>query len=291
MLRPALPSTIAIKEHFDQCPLFILADPIKVHQVIMNLCTNAFQAMEQTGGVLDIGLHECTLTRQDLLQDQGVQPGAFVVVSVRDTGQGIPKSILTKIFDPYFTTKEVGKGTGMGLAIVHGIVSSCGGFVTCTSDPGNGATFKVHFPMYAQPIVHRDNHLEPVPTGNEHILFIDDEKLLADMNKVMLNRLGYTVTACTNSLEALHLFQANPDRFDAIITDQTMPGLTGIELAGRILNLRPNIPIILCTGYSSLVDETLAKSCGIKGFAMKPVVKKDIALLLREILDNTERPL
>jgi len=286
LLRPALPSTIVIKEYLDTPTQSIFADPIQIHQIVMNLCTNAFHAMEQTGGILAIALKDCELSEDDLHQHQGGRPGKFVVLSISDTGPGIPASILGKIFDPYFTTKEVGKGTGMGLAIVHGIVTGAGGFVACTSELGKGTDFEVFFPTHAQEVVSVQTPVERVPTGKERILFIDDEDILVEMGKAMLERLGYEVVVCTNSIEALNMFQNEPDRFDAIITDQTMPGMTGLDLARRMLLMRPGLPIILCTGYSNLVDETTARGCGIQGYVMKPIAKKDIASLLRKVLDE-----
>jgi len=286
LIRPILPSTITIKQQIDADTKPILADPTQIHQIVMNLCTNAFHAMEQTGGVLNINLKDCELSKQDLQQQPEVQPGSFVVLSVGDSGPGIAPEIWGKIFDPFFTTKEVGKGTGMGLAIAHGIITSYGGFITCKSQPGKGTLFQVFFPSLEQDVTPINKPVEIVPLGKECILFIDDEEMLADLGKGILERLGYEVTIRTNSLEALTTFQNQPDRFDVVITDQTMPGMTGLDLAKRMLQIRPNLPIILCTGYSTLITEEQAKHCGIKGFIMKPMTKKDIATLLRKVLDD-----
>lgn len=283
-LRPTLPSTITIKQHLDTTKP-ISGDPTQIYQIVMNLCTNAFHAMEQTGGVLEIFLKDCKLSQQDLPVNSDVHSGEFVELSISDTGPGIAPEICGKIFDPYFTTKEVGKGTGMGLSIVHGIVTSMGGFVTCDSELGKGSTFNVFFPAIDLEVSSAIQPVETVVYGKEHILFIDDEEILAETGKLMLERLGYQVTVLTNSIEALATFKNQPDQFDAVITDQTMPGMTGFDLAEMMLNINPNIPIILCTGYSNLVDEEQAKLIGIKGFIMKPVSKKDIAQLLRTILD------
>ena len=286
LLRPTLPSTIAIKQKFNPALQPIIADPTQIHQIVMNLCTNAFHAMEQTGGTLEITLEGCELSPLDLQQFPGVQPGKFVVLSVSDTGPGIAPEIRGKIFDPYFTTKEVGKGTGMGLAIVHGIVTNSGGFVKCLSEPGKGSIFQVFFPAIDDQVVRDPKSVETAPEGKEHILLIDDEHILAEMGQIMLERLGYEVTVRTSSLEALEAFQNQPDRFDAVVTDQTMPGMTGLDLARRLLQIRPGLPIILCTGYSNLVNEEQAKMYGIKGFVMKPMTKKEIASLLRTVLDE-----
>ena len=286
LLRPSLPSTITIKHDINSSTRSIFADPTQVHQILMNLCTNAFHAMEQTGGTLGIILNDCEISREDLQQRPEIQPGKFVLLSIGDTGLGIEAVILDKIFEPYFTTKEVGKGTGMGLAISHGIVASYGGFIACESEIGRGTVFRVYFPAIEEVTISEVKPVEVVASsGKERILLIDDEQMLVDLGKGILERLGYEVTALTSSLEALTIFQNQPDHFDAIITDQTMPGITGIDLARQILQIRPDIPIILCTGYSSLIDEEKAKSEGIKGFLEKPMTKKGIVTLLRKVLD------
>ncbi|MDD2469174.1 MAG: PAS domain S-box protein [Desulfobulbus sp.] len=286
LLRPAIPSTIAIRQHFEVSDTKILADPTQIHQIVMNLCTNAFHAMEHSGGVLDVHLDLRTLAMDDLRQYPKAKPGEFVVLSVGDSGPGIPPHIRDKIFDPFFTTKEIGKGTGMGLAIVHGIVTTTGGFITCSSELKKGTVLQVFFPVVGDGTVFAPRPpVDDLPGGKERILLVDDEEMLADMCKVMLERLGYQVTACTSSTDALTLFLANPDQFDCVITDQTMPDMTGFDLARRILLTRPNVPVILCTGFSNLVDEELAKGYGIKGFVMKPMTKREIAFLLRTLLD------
>ena len=286
LLRPALPATIAFQQQLDTATRPILADPTQIHQIVMNLCTNAFHAMEQTGGVLQVTLKDCELSPPDLTLPPGMPAGSFVVLSIGDTGTGIAPTIRDKIFEPYFTTKKVGKGTGMGLSIVHGIVTTLGGFITCESVLGEGTVFHVFFPALKREVASAIQSGESVLSGKERILFIDDEQILAEMGQVMLERLGYKVTVRTSSIEALATFQNQPDQFDAVITDQTMPGITGIDLARRILQIRPGIPIILCTGYSSLVNEDQAKVIGIKGFIMKPMTKKDIARLLRKVLED-----
>jgi PAS domain S-box-containing protein len=287
MLRSSLPTTIEIQQDIDPEAGLILADPTQIHQVIVNLCTNAFHAMEETGGSLSISLQKKTLTQRDLANEAQVQPGNFVKLSIGDTGPGIAPEIQKKMFDPFFTTKEVGKGTGMGLAIIHGIVKSYKGFVTCHSQPGEGTVFHVYLPTIADPALLK---VETVPfeltqLGSEHILLIDDEEILADVGKAMLERLGYRVTVRRNSLEALHTFQNQPNQFDLVITDQTMPGMTGSDLARRMLQIRPGLPIILCTGYSSVMSEEKARALGIKGFAFKPLAKNDLATLIRTLLD------
>jgi CheY-like chemotaxis protein len=244
--------------------------------------------MPWNGGILEINLEDRELSQENLRYQPEVQPGKFVLFSVSDTGLGIEPEVLDKIFDPYFTTKEVGKGTGMGLAIAHGIVASCGGFISCESEIGRGTVFRVFFPAIEEVILSEVKPVDWVASpGTERILLIDDEKMLAELGKTMLESLGYEVTALTSSLEALAIFQNQPDLFDVIITDQTMPGLTGIDLSRKILQIRPRMPIILCTGYSSFIFEEQAKSEGIKEFAEKPMSKGVIATLLRKVLDDT----
>lgn len=288
LLRPALPSTITIRQYLDTDTRSILADPTQIHQIIMNLCTNAFHAMEHTGGILEISLKDCELTQQDIPIQSDAHPGNFVELAIGDTGPGIPQDIRDNIFEPYFTTKEIGKGTGMGLSIIHGIVSSMKGFVTCENKPEYGAIFRVFIPAVEKQAVTAAQPDAAVAHGKERILFIDDEEILAEMGRIMLERLGYKVTVRSSSIDALTTFQNQPDQFDAIITDQTMPGITGFDMARRMLQLRPDIPIILCTGYSNLITEEQIRKAGIKGFLMKPMSKKDVAQLLRKVLDNKQ---
>jgi PAS domain S-box-containing protein len=288
LLHPSLPPTITISQSIAASNRLIFADPVHIHQVLMILCTNALHAMEQTGGILEIS-HEDHDPSMESLQDQpGVSPGRFVLISVGDTGLGIRPENVEKIFSPYSTTWEIGRRACMGLAIVHGIVSSYGGFIRCESEIGKKTVFRVFFPACEQPVPSGTEPVDPAPPpGNERILLIDDDEILADAGRKMLERLGYEVTVQTSSTTALTLFGNNPERFDAVITDQMMPDLTGMELAGQILRIRPGIPIILCTGFSTQVHEELARSVGIKEFATKPLSIKVIATLLRKVLDGS----
>jgi len=286
LLRPSLPSTIVITQQIDTVTKPILADPTQLHQILVNLCTNAFHAMEQTGGTLEIKLTDRELSQSELQQHPEVSPGSFVMLTISDTGSGIAPEIWGRIFDPYFTTKGVGKGTGMGLSIVHGIVTRYGGFITSESNQGKGTVFRVYFPAIDKEMVPETKSVKAVPRGSERILFVDDETMLAELGKAMLEHLGYSVTVCTSSQDAWNTFKNQPDRFDAVVTDQTMPSMTGMDLAMQILHIRPDLPIILCTGYSTLIDENQAKAKGVKGFAMKPLSKQKIATLLRRVLDE-----
>jgi PAS domain S-box-containing protein len=288
MLRSSLPTTIDIRQDLDPQSGWVMADPTQIHQILMNLCTNAFHAMEETGGILSITLKTTTLSPDDLSFEPSIQPGQFMQLSIGDTGSGINPEIQDKIFDPYFTTKAVGKGTGMGLAIIHGIVKNYGGVLSCRSQPGKGSIFDVYLPVLEDAEPPENTPENPLPLGNERILVVDDEEALVKMIKSMLEVLGYKVTTRTNSLEALAIFEAQPQAFDLVITDQTMPAMTGSDLAHRMLQIRPDLPIILCTGYSSLISEEKAMAMGIKGFALKPLAKKDIAALIRKVLRKGE---
>ncbi len=283
LLRPSLPTTIAIEQDIDPKAGPVMIDPTNLHQMLMNLCTNAFHAMEERGGVLKLGLRRASVAEVPPTAS-GAVSGDYVVLTVADTGTGIPESIRHRIFDPFFTTKGTGKGTGMGLAILHGLVSGAGGWVELDSSPGIGSTFRIFLPVAAQPIAEDRSAAEQASVGSGHILFVDDEAILTEMAKTMLEQLGYLVTARTSSLEALATFQNHPDLYDLVITDQTMPGMTGMDLARRLLILRPELPIILCTGYSGLISRDQARAAGIRDLALKPLTKKELASLIKKVL-------
>ncbi len=285
MLRASIPTTIKISATIDNRCGVILAEPTQIHQIAMNLCSNAFHAMEETGGELTVALNPVFMDTPEELK--GAEPGEFVELTVSDTGRGIGADIIKNIFDPYFTTKEVGKGTGLGLSITHGIVKSYGGTIDVESTLGRGTTVRVCFPVIEEEVKNPDLIAEPMP-GKERILFLDDEEILVNMGTIMLERLGYTVTAYTQSIEALADFVSDPQKFDLVITDQTMPSMTGTDLARRMLQVRPDIPIILCTGYSNLVNEKSAAAMGIKAFALKPLSGKALGSLVRDVLQREE---
>ena len=287
MLRSSLPTTISIEEDIDiECGL-IMADPTHVHQIVMNLCTNAYHAMENEKGTLSVNLCRKEIRAEDI-SESGVSPGHFIVLSVSDTGHGIYEQIIDRIFDPYFTTKEVGRGTGLGLAVIHGIVKDYKGFVQVESKPGKGSSFHVHIPALKDDILTLEETEDdkPLPTGNERILIVDDESAIVNMNKSVLEPLGYTVTGTTNSEEAFEKIRSNPEQFDLIIADQTMPNLTGSELAEKVLKIKPAMPIILYSGHSSVITEKGALAIGIKKYASKPVTRKELARIVRTVLDE-----
>lgn len=287
LLKASFPATITIQDVVDMtCPP-ILADPSQIHQVIMNLCTNARHAMRENGGVLSV-----SLSRQDQLppgfHPKSNQPssGPFLFLRVADTGHGIDEETLNRIFEPFFTTKSVSEGTGLGLSVVHGIVNTLGGDILVISEKDHGTEFQIIFPALMEDSVTESPHSGTLPRGDEHILLIDDETELATLLQRSLIDLGYQVTAHTDSRAALDAFLANPNSFDLIVTDMTMPGMTGKELAVEIMALRPEIPIIMCTGFSETIDRDQALILGIREYVMKPVVKQELAWIIRKVLDH-----
>ncbi len=288
LMRSSIPTTIEIKHNFLTQADNILADPTQINQILMNLCTNASHAMREKGGILEVGLKNIDLDNKDITRYQDLTPGKYVVLTVSDTGHGIEPEVITRIFDPYFTTKEVGEGSGMGLAVVHGIVKNHRGAIHVYSEPEKGTTFKVFFPLIESETAPESTSFRSLPTGTERILFVDDETALADLGGKILQNLGYEVTVRTSSIEALEAFKAQPDKFDLLLTDMTMPNMTGNDLAQEILRLRPEFPIILCSGYSEMVTEDKAKQTGIKAFVMKPLVMREIAEAIRQVLDHKE---
>ena len=284
LIRSTIPTTIEIKQDINPECGVIKADPTQIHQIVMNLATNAYHAMEETGGELKVSLKEVELGEYDIITTDMI-PGIYTCLTVADTGKGMDKNLIDKIFDPFFTTKEIGKGTGMGLSVVHGIVTAMGGAIQVYSEPGKGTEFHVYLP------VEKNLSQEQATTskvqiqgGNEQILLVDDEEAILSMEKRMLKRLGYQVTSRTSSLEALEDFRANPDKFDLVITDMAMPNMSGDKLAIELIKIRPDIPLLLCTGFSEIMSEEKAPSLGIKGFLLKPIVMKDLDQKIREVL-------
>jgi len=286
MIRQTLPTTIGIKTDINDVG-HIYADPVQFHQIIMNMCINSFHSMGEKGGELSLGLYKVTLTKDDLLYEDNVKPGYFVKISIRDTGCGISDEIKDKIFNPYFTTKSIDDGTGMGLSIVYGIIKQYDGFIQFHSKVNEGTVFNLFIPLYnGESFVNSDVIIHDL-NGNERILVIDDETLIAEVNKQLLERFGYKVTVETDSIKALSLFQNDPYAFDLVITDQTMPILTGFELSQKMLKIRNDIPIILCSGYSSTLSDDKLRKSGIREYALKPILKNDLAKLIRKVLNNT----
>ena len=289
LLRASIPATIEIHQKIRTTSDTVLANPTHIHQVLMNLCTNSVHAMVAGKGILEVELASVAVEPDDALIQQGLIPGMHIKLTVGDTGQGIASGIRDKIFDPFFTTKKPGEGTGMGLAVVHGIVKKCGGAITVQSAVGKGTKFDVYFPLLTDmQEVQREGTAANVAGGQETILLVDDEEVIVDIGGRMLTGLGYRVLGMTKSPEALELFRTRPERFDLVITDMTMPKMDGLELAEELMLIRPDIPVILCTGLGDLITKKRAKALGLKDFIMKPIVLKQFAAAVRRVLDGTQ---
>ena len=287
LLRASIPASIEIINNIDDDCHPVMGDATQIHQVIMNLCTNAYQAMQDKGGTLEVNLSEVDVGYEETVKKIGMQPGKHLQLLVRDEGCGMDAVVLDRIFEPYYTTKEQGKGTGLGLSVIHGIVKNHRGDISVTSSLGKGTTFKVYLPITED--ADMANELEPsngAAKGNERILLIDDEEQIVSMEQKMLENLGYEVTARTDSTEALKEFSLQPQNFDLVITDMTMPQMTGDELAQKLLDIKPDIPVILCTGFNEDITEEKALAMGIQKFVMKPVIKNDLATTIRTVLDH-----
>ncbi|MHB1349443.1 MAG: response regulator [Desulfobulbaceae bacterium] len=287
LLKASFPATIVIRDWVDaECPP-VLADPGRIHQVLMNLCTNARYAMRESGGELTVSLsHLQSLPSGYRPRDGGRNIAGYLLLRVKDTGHGIDRDNLDRVFEPFFTTKPLSEGTGLGLSVVHGIVKSLGGDIWVSSEKGKGADFQIILPALTEEAAATLPPTGPLPRGEEQILVIDDESELVAWLKRCLHELGYQVTAHSDSRAALEAFQAAPDSFDLIITDMTMPGLTGKELAREILALRPKMPVIMCTGFSENLDRKQALALGIREYIMKPVVRRELAEIVRKVLDH-----
>ncbi len=285
LVRATLPTTIEIHPEINENTGLVMADPTKIHQIMMNLITNAFHAMESNGGTLTLALDEVQFS-SDNMPSIHLIPGAYICLTISDTGTGIAPDIMENIFNPYFTTKVKGKGTGLGLSVVHGIIKNYNGEITVESKPGTGSTFKIYLPKIVSDSNTRtdqDNDLTPSGTGN--ILLVDDEKPICFMIEQMLERLGYQVTSRTSSPDAFEAFKACPDKFDLIITDMTMPSMTGDELAQEVKQIRPDIPILLCTGFSEKINQGKTSQIQVDHILMKPILKKDLALAIDKVLN------
>jgi len=276
LVRASIPAMIDIKVSLATTSDLVLASPVEVQQIIMNLATNASLAMQEKGGTLRVSL-----------TDVESEPGMIQLV-VSDTGIGMTPDVMKRVFDPFFTTREVGKGTGMGLAVVYGIVKDLGGKITVESYPGKGSTFRVFLPMIRTVMDVASERAIDIPKGKEKILFVDDEEMLVEWAKITLERLGYTITVTTDGSEALTIFSRDPKAFDLVITDHAMPNLAGHQLAERLLAIRKDIPIILCTGYSETVSPDKAREAGIREFLLKPLTKQELAFAVRRVIDRQD---
>jgi len=285
LLKASLPSTIEIRVDIDPATGIVDADDIQIHQIVMNLATNAAHAMKENGGILGMRLRNIELSETDVEAHPEIEPGSFLKLTISDTGTGISSETMTRMYDPYFSTKPKSEGTGLGLSIVHGLVRTHHGFITVESDFGKGTAFHVYLPRTENEYIPEESEPEDMATGTENILFIDDEQSLTEVGKQMLEYLGYSVVTQNSSVEALALFREDPQKFDLMITDMTMPVIPGDKLSEQILAIRPDIPIIICTGHSEHITEELAKTMGIRAFVMKPYLIQDLAKMVRQVLD------
>ena len=290
LMRASIPTTIDIKLEMSAEHDVIETDPTHLHQVLINLCTNAAQAMDADGGVLSITLADARLPVDEVDSKlASAVPGDYLLIQVSDTGTGIAPDVLDRIFEPFFTTKDPGSGTGMGLSVVHGIIQTSGGYITVDSTSGNGSSFRLYFPIAANPVTEHPSytHDETVSyEGSEHILLADDEEQILAMQKLALTGMGYRVTVCSTGDKALRTFQSQPNAFDLVITDLTMPGLTGDNLARKIRELAPDIPIVLCTGFNDRINADTAGDYGINMYLNKPMSIPDLGSCIRQLLDK-----
>jgi len=286
MLRATIPTTIEIRQHIDMQTGSIISDQTQIHQLLLNLCTNAAHAMEKKGGVLEISLQEICLHGHSLHGDPTTPPQRYARLTVADTGAGMDQATMERMYEPYFTTKEVGKGSGMGLAMVHGIVKNLGGLIHVDSQPGVGTTFQVYLPIHEQQVPTLEVKIEPPPPGRGRILLVDDEQPIIIFVKRWLDNLGYQVTGLTDSVEALQRFKQAPEAFDLVISDQTMPHLPGVELAKELLRIKKELPIILCTGYSSTLSNEMATAIGVRALLMKPLDCNELTNVVQQALNK-----
>lgn len=284
LLAGSIPKTIKIIENISKDSAPILADPAQFNQIIFNLCTNAYYAMKENGGVLEISLDSVTLDSEKAESLPDLQEGPYIRLKITDTGQGIPEESLQRIFEPFYTTKPIGEGSGLGLSVIHGVIRSMGGAITVESTIGKGSVFTVYLPRQEAeiPATAESNEL---PQGNgEHILVVDDEEMLAHLVRELLVSLGYTVTMSTSGKDGLEKFLKEPSVYDAVLTDQTMPDVTGLQLAVAIMDIRPDLPVIICSGYSELINEEKAAQMNIAAFLNKPIRRDILALTLRKVI-------
>lgn len=288
LLRSSIPTNIVIHNEIDESARPIMGDPTQVYEIIMNLCTNAYHAMEKEGGQITVRLYEKEITAPLVTEHQQLKPDIYIIIEVEDTGPGISEEIRNQVFEPYFTTKSTGKGSGLGLAVTHGIVSGYGGAIVLEDAAEQGMVFKIYLP-----VIHNDLYSDPFEKefeksyGTERVLFVDDEQPIVTLCTHALENLGFKVDGQANSNTALKTFQARPDDYDILITDMTMPDMLGTELIAKARSIRPALPVILCTGFSDLIDEKKARSLKIEGYLKKPVMIDELSFTIRQIIDNS----
>lgn len=288
LIKASFPASVEIIQHYDQKAGTVLADPIHIHQIVMNLCTNANHAMMKTGGTLEVKLDAVKIDQKTADKIPNLKKGTYIRLTISDTGHGMDIKTKERIFEPFFTRKEVGSGSGLGLSVVHGIISNYGGAIVVESTPGKGSTFIIYLPKYGGDIVESDKLNKTVLKGVEHILFVDDEPEITFMGKKMLENLGYKVSITSDSLAALDEFKNNPDKFSLLVTDQNMPNITGIDLASQMTAIRPNLKVIIITGYSDNLSEEVLNEKGIAEVILKPMILDDFSKVIRRVLDSNK---
>lgn len=286
LLRASLPTNIEIRVNLTDGFDTVIADPTQIHQILINLCTNAAYSMRDKKGILEVGLTDIQADSDFTAKHSELEPGPYLKLAVSDTGHGIAPEVMDRIFEPFFTTKGRGEGTGMGLAVIHGIIKECGGIITVDTELGKGTTFNVFLPLVEAVISEKIESDTQLPSGNERVLVVDDEAGTVNTLRDMLEWLGYQVLDKTSSQDALEVFGAEPDRFDLVLTDQAMPNMTGMELAKMLKSIRSDIPIVLCTGFSETVNKESVKAMGISEFLLKPVEIDELAQVIRKVLDK-----
>ena len=288
LIKASFPPGVEITQHFDQKIGTVLADPIHIHQIVMNLCTNANHAMMKTGGTLDVRLESVKLDQKTADKIPNLKKGSYIRLTISDTGHGMDIKTKERIFEPFFTKKEVGSGSGLGLSVVHGIISNYGGAIVVDSSPGKGSTFIIYLPKYAGELLEPDKLSKKLLKGDEYILFVDDEPEITFMGKKMLENLGYKVTISSNSLSALEEFYSKPTKYSLLVTDQNMPNMTGTELASKMKSIQPDLKVIIITGYSDTLSEEVLEETGISEVILKPMILDDFSKIIRRVLDKSK---
>jgi CheY-like chemotaxis protein len=287
LLKASFPPSVEIKQQFDAKIGTVLADPTHIHQIVMNLCTNANHAMMKTGGILEVKLNAIKVDQKFAESIPNLKKGDYIRLTISDTGHGMDIKTKERIFEPFFTRKEVGSGSGLGLSVVHGIINNYGGAIVVDSNPGKGTTFTIYLPKHGtdSPVTDK-THLKPVK-GDEYILFVDDEPEITFMGKKMLENLGYKVTIKGDSISALDDFKNNPEKYSLLVTDQSMPHMNGTELASAMREIRPELKVIIITGYSDNLSGEALSVNGISEVILKPMILDDFSKVIRRVLDSS----
>jgi signal transduction histidine kinase/ActR/RegA family two-component response regulator len=288
LIKASFPPGVEIIQHFDQKIGTVLADPIHIHQIVMNLCTNANHAMIKTGGTIDVRLDAVKIDQKTADKIPNLKKGSYIRLTISDTGHGMDIKTKERIFEPFFTRKEVGSGSGLGLSVVHGIISNYGGAIVVESSPGKGSKFIIYLPKYGEDLLESDKSNKKPLKGEEHILLVDDEPEITFMGKKMLENLGYKVSIASNSISALDEFKSNPDKYSLLVTDQSMPNMVGTDLASRMRAIRPDLKVIIITGYSDSLSEEVLSENGISEVILKPMILDDFSKTIRQVLDTNK---